>query len=109
VRWKAPTDDGGAPVEHYRLEKRSKGSNKWQKVPGKIPADETQTTARNLDEGEEYEFRVIAVNAHGDSDPLVSSSSVKAKYPFGKNAKHCTFWNITLSIYIFMYIHILHS
>ena len=45
---------------------------------------DTEATAKNLDEGEEYEFRVIAVNEHGESEPLVTTEAIKAKHPFGK-------------------------
>ncbi len=35
LAWKPPPDDGGAKIEKYILEKKPKGSNRWQKVPGK--------------------------------------------------------------------------
>lgn len=65
------------------------GSNKWQKVPGIIKG--TEATAKNLDEGTEYDFRVMAVNEQGESSPLVTSSTIKAKHPFG---------NVLMIIYI---------
>jgi len=82
VQWKPPKDNGGSPIQGYVLEKKPKGSNKWQKVPGKIGPDETKATAKNLDPGEEYDFRVMAVNENGESEPLVTSGPIKAKYPF---------------------------
>jgi len=66
------------------LEKKPKGSNKWTKCPGHIGPDETEATAKNLDEGQEYDFRVLAVNPEGESEPLVTTAPIKAKYPFGK-------------------------
>lgn len=36
-----------------------------------------------LDEGEEYEFRVSAVNDIGQSQPLVTQKPIIAKHPFG--------------------------
>lgn len=83
LEWKPPKDNGGSKIERYVLEKKPKGSNRWQKCPGNISPDDTQATAKNLDEGEEYDFRVIAVNENGESEPLVTSGPVKAKYPFG--------------------------
>ena len=83
VQWKPPKDNGGSKIERYVLEKKQKGSNKWSKVPGNIGPNDTQATAKNLDEGEEYEFRVTAVNENGESDPLITTEPVKAKYPFG--------------------------
>lgn len=83
VQWKPPKDDGGSSLEGYILEKRVKGGSKWQRVPGHIGPGDTRATAKNLDEGAEYEFRVTAVNESGESKPLVTSELVKAKYPFG--------------------------
>jgi len=82
LQWKPPKDDGGAKIERYVLEKKPKGSNKWQKVPGHIGPNDTQATAKNLDDGEEYDFRVIAVNENGESEPLLTSGPIKAKFPF---------------------------
>ena len=84
VQWKPPKDTGGLPLDHYVLEKRLKGSNKWTKCPGHIDPNETEATAKNLDEGQEYDFRVMAVNKEGESEPLVTSAPIKAKYPFGE-------------------------
>jgi predicted RNA-binding protein with TRAM domain len=86
LQWKPPKDNGGSPIEKYVLEKKPKGG-KWQKVPGHIGPDETEVTAKNLDEGEEYEFRVTAVNENGESDPLVTQGPVKAKHPFDPPGK----------------------
>jgi len=84
LQWKPPKDNGGSPIERYVLEKKPKGSNKWSKCPGHIDPDETEATAKNLDEGQEYDFRVVAVNKEGESEPLVTTEPIKAKYPFGK-------------------------
>jgi len=84
VAWKPPKDTGGSPIKGYVLEKKLKGSNKWQKCPGKIGPDDTQATAKNLDAGEDYEFRVMAVNDNGESEPLTTTGPIKAKFPFGK-------------------------
>ena len=84
LQWKPPKDNGGLPIDHYVLEKKPKGSNKWTKCPGHIGPNDTTATAKNLDEGEEYDFRVMAVNPEGESEPLVTTAPIKAKYPFGK-------------------------
>jgi Fibronectin type III domain len=85
LQWKPPKDDGGARIQKYVLEKKPKGSNKWQRVPVTIAPDETQATAKNLDEGQEYDFRVMAVNENGESAPLTTTEAIKAKYPFGES------------------------
>ena len=37
----------------------------------------------DLEPGEEYEFRVCAVNENGVSEPLTSTKPIVAKFPFG--------------------------
>jgi len=48
-----------------------------------IAADITQILAEELIEGSEYEFRVIACNKVGQSEPSVPSRMIVAKNPFG--------------------------
>jgi hypothetical protein len=43
---------------------------------------ETTFTVPSLLEGHEYEFRVMAINENGTSEPLRSSAPVTAKLPF---------------------------
>jgi hypothetical protein len=38
----------------------------------------------NLQPGQEYKFRVMAVNAEGESEPLEADKPIIAKNPFGK-------------------------
>lgn len=44
-----------------------------------VPADSTSATVPDLTAGEEYEFRIIAVNKGGASEPSDPSQSVIAK------------------------------
>lgn len=44
-----------------------------------MPADQTKATVPGLTHGEEYEFRVIAVNKGGNSDPSDPTFPVVAK------------------------------
>lgn len=37
-----------------------------------------------LEEGQEYNFRVKAINDEGESDPLEGDKPIKAKNPFGE-------------------------
>ena len=87
VAWKPPKDNGGSKIEKYVLEKKPKGAKRWTKVPGMIRPNETEATARNLEKGEEYDFRVVAVNENGESEPLETSESIKAKHPFDPPGK----------------------
>ena len=54
------------------------------KVPGLIK--EPEAVARNLEQGVEYEFRVAAVNDHGESEPLTTLAPIEARHPFGKTS-----------------------
>ncbi|CAG2161698.1 unnamed protein product [Oppiella nova] len=78
LTWSPPDSDGGAPIEGYIIEKRKKGQHKWQKAKT-LHTPDTKATVPDLEEGEEYEFRVIAVNKAGPSEPSDASRSVIAK------------------------------
>ncbi|TPP56261.1 Twitchin [Fasciola gigantica] len=80
LQWKAPEDDGGEPITNYVLEKKPKNSTTWEKVSGFLHG--TTATVRNLEEGKEYDFRVMAENAMGVSEPLTTDHAIKAKHPF---------------------------
>ena len=54
----------------------------------------------NLQPGQEYKFRVMAVNAEGESEPLDADKSIIAKNPYGE----CIYfirlrWNICFILY----------
>jgi len=69
-------------VSHYLVEKRDKTSGKWSPV-SKFCRD-TECDVGDLAEGELYDFRVSAVNDQGQSEPLVTEKSIKAKHQFGE-------------------------
>ncbi|KAF6772761.1 hypothetical protein AHF37_07761 [Paragonimus kellicotti] len=77
---KPPLDDGGQPISNYILEKRVKGSDSWQKVSNFL--NTPTATVRNLEVGREYEFRVMAENAMGPGEPLMTTQAIKAKHPY---------------------------
>ena len=90
-------DTGGKPISHYIVEKKDKKSGKWTPVSKYCKTPECDVTG--LDEGEEYEFRVAAVNDQGQSDPLVTLKPIIAKHPFGTchcvlNQLHGDLWHI---------------
>ena len=51
------------------------------KVSGEMDPPKFDVTG--LEEGEEYLFRVTAINDEGESEPLVADAAIKAKNPFG--------------------------
>src|SRR5699024_7708647 len=78
LSWAPPANDGGAPITGYIIEKRKKGTHKWHKAK-ELKQPDTSATVPDLEEGEEYEFRVIAVNKAGPSEPSDPSRPVIAK------------------------------
>lgn len=78
LEWKEPIDDGGSPITGYIIEKRSRNNMEWVKC-GQIEGNRCKGTAKNLTEGEEYQFRIIALNKAGPSDPGQPSQWKEAK------------------------------
>lgn len=60
--------------------KKKKGSPKWSKVTG--TAKEPTCQVCNLEPETEYEFRVMAENAQGISEPLETDKAILAKLPY---------------------------
>ncbi|XP_051779360.1 immunoglobulin superfamily member 22-like isoform X2 [Erpetoichthys calabaricus] len=80
VTWSPPSQDGGAAVMGYIIERRKKGSNIWVPVNKELVQD-TKYKVEGLVEDMEYEFRVTAVNRAGPGTPSTASNSVFAKDP----------------------------
>ncbi|KAF7262039.1 hypothetical protein EG68_01285 [Paragonimus skrjabini miyazakii] len=80
LKWTPPRRDNGAPITKYILEGKPKSRNRWE------PLKEVQQTNAKVDlkEGEEYEFRVIAVNKAGKSEPSEATKPMIAKPRFLK-------------------------
>lgn len=84
LKWDVPVNDGGAPITSYIIEKKEKGSPRgWEKA-AEVPGDQTKGTAPYLEEGKEYEFRIVAVNKAGPGEPSDASKSIVAKPRFCK-------------------------
>jgi hypothetical protein len=74
LRWDKPKSDGGRPISHYIIQKKDKFGG-WfdalitddQNCVATI--DELEARVPGLSEGKWYQFRVIAVNKAGESDP----------------------------------------
>ncbi len=67
---------------NYVVEKRDKKSGDWVRCNDAING--TEVTISKLKEGHEYEFRVMAENANGLSEPLVAEKAILVKNPFSK-------------------------
>ena len=78
VTWKPPANDGGAPITGYLLEYRKVGDSKWNAANKDKPVEELNMQVSGLIEGNEYEFRVAAINKAG-TGPF-SKPSAPQKY-----------------------------
>ncbi|XP_058467261.1 twitchin isoform X5 [Malaya genurostris] len=81
LEWTKPKSDGGAPISEYIIQKRDKASRKWQDA-ATVSGDRTRGVVEDVEEGHEYEFRIVAVNKAGPSEPSDISDSVVAKPRF---------------------------
>jgi predicted RNA-binding protein with TRAM domain len=85
LKWRPPKEDGGSPITGYIIEMRQIGKREWKEV---IKSNEKTLNGRveapKIQEGEEYEFRVIAVNKAGPSVPSDPSEVIKAENRFQK-------------------------
>ncbi|XP_066520128.1 immunoglobulin-like and fibronectin type III domain-containing protein 1 [Hoplias malabaricus] len=82
LTWVQPTNMGGGSIIGYNVEKRKKGSNLWSPVnPPDEPIREKKYSVKDVMEGAEYEFRVIAINTCGPGEPSAPSDSVFARDP----------------------------
>lgn len=92
LKWQKPEDDGGVPIDHYIVERMDTEMGRWVPVTiSKLP--EAEVTG--LHEGKEYLFRVKAVNAEGESEPLETDFGIVAKNPYSKYFYcFCCFKNI---------------
>jgi predicted phage tail protein len=79
LKWNPPMDDGGCPLEGYVVEKMDTEKGRWVPV-GRCK--EPKMDIENLEPGQEYKFRVMAVNAEGESEPLDALEPIIAKNPY---------------------------
>ena len=85
LKWKVPASDGGSPITEYIMEIRDKDKRAWKEAFRTKPDSlEDSCKAPPIEEGHEYEFRVIACNAAGPSEPSDPSITIKAKIRFLK-------------------------
>jgi titin len=92
LSWQPPTNDGGAPILGYHLERQSSFSTRWARV-NKDLIEVTTLELSDFVEDNTYTFRVIAENKAGPSNPSLPSDTIKAKNP----------WSKKLFIYIVLY------
>jgi hypothetical protein len=76
LEWSPPSSDGGLPLTGYVIEVRQSSRSTWGPA-GKVDDKTTTFTAKELVAGNEYNFRVMAVNDEGESVPLESTVTAK--------------------------------
>ena len=84
LSWKQPTDDGGFPVTAYSVECYD---SQWNFIRSKHVSNKgtVSVTWKNLAEGNEYWFKVFAINAKGRGEPLKSEDKIIIpKQPIGE-------------------------
>lgn len=87
IQWLKPESDGGNEISTYLVDKREKKSLRWTRVNKNYIIYDTRLKVTGLMEGCEYQFRVTAVNAAGNSEPSDASTSILCKEPSCKLAK----------------------
>ncbi|CAF1068172.1 unnamed protein product, partial [Rotaria sordida] len=80
LSWSPPQDTGGKEITNYIIEKRDKKTGDWVRCSDSV--DGTEVTITKLKEGHEYEFRVMAENINGVSEPLITEKATLVKNPF---------------------------
>lgn len=86
--WKAPKDDGGAPLLHYVIERQDLSlKSGWDNV-GQVPAGQPLTfKCEDLVHKREYKLRIRAVNKLGASEPAMLAKPILAKDPWDEPSK----------------------
>jgi serine/threonine protein kinase/predicted RNA-binding protein with TRAM domain len=85
LAWNPPKTDGGKPISHYMVEKRDKKSGVW--TPVSKFCRNPECDVGDLEEGEQYDFRVSAVNEQGQGEPLLTDKPITAKHQFNAPGK----------------------
>lgn len=83
VDWDAPGDDGGSDITAYHVQYSTDGTfdvnTPFKLVSGNPPL--TETTVTGLTNGQQYTFRVVAINANGPSTPSNLANATPATIP----------------------------
>lgn len=86
IEWLKPESDGGSEIKTYIVDKRETSSTRWTRVNKNYTIYDTRLKITGLLEGSEYQFRVTAVNAAGDSQPSDTSPYILCREPTCKNS-----------------------
>lgn len=83
LEWGVPQNDNGSPVLKYIIQAKVGKATTWSNVK-EVKHPDHATKIENLTPNSEYQFRVIAVNKAGPSEPSEVSKPIIAKPRFRK-------------------------
>lgn len=86
LTWQPPEDNGGSTIAGYIIERKEAHSDRWMKI-NKNPVTMTRYRSSGLVEGQEYEYRITAINSRGAGKHSESSAITVAMDPIGTCAK----------------------
>jgi len=81
LHWNKPSDTGNDKLQGYIVEMKPSGGD-W-KVVNAYLLREPEMVVHDLKEGQQYQFRVTAVNEAGSGPPSTATGPVVAKKPTG--------------------------
>ena len=84
LTWTPPTDDGGADILGYIVEKCDAERKRWVKAHKEDLITDLTFTVPDLVEGTRYMFRVSAENIAGVGESSEAAGPQKAKPPYGE-------------------------
>lgn len=95
LSWTPPEKDGGSPIKGYIVEVQDEGSHEWRRIntPEKLILSNSYTVS-GLKENKKCRFRIVAVNAAGESEPSQRTSDIIVQDILGKS---------------YFYVHVLQS
>jgi len=79
VEWTPPTDDGGAPLQAYEIRRAVDGGDFGFRAS--VEPNETSFADDEIDCREAYEYRILAENEEGKSDPDNATATVEGICP----------------------------
>ena len=78
LSWTAPVATGGSSIVGYRIETSADGGSSWSTLVSDTASTSTNYTATSLTNGQQYGFRVSAINGAG----VGVASSIATSTPF---------------------------
>lgn len=75
LQWSAPESDGGARVDEYIVERKEVDKKSWRQI---VTSSQTTIEVRGLKKEASYNFRIIARNCVGCSEPFIIEETFSA-------------------------------